>query len=454
MSLKNKKMSFVCNDCGSVANKWTGQCSDCGQWNTMTETVIQKSSKNQSKGYAGVKVSEVMTLSSITATKQQRISSGISELDRALGGGLVSGSVILIGGDPGIGKSTMLLQVMCYLSQNQNPLYITGEESLEQVKLRADRLNIKNLDLKVLVETNVESIITISEKVQPNFIVLDSIQTIYTDYIQSAAGSVSQVRESTAQIVKYAKQTGTTIFLVGHVTKEGALAGPRVLEHMVDTVLYFEGESDTKYRVIRAVKNRFGAVNELGIFAMTDRGLHEVSNPSAIFLSRNIKEAPGSVVLVTWEGTRPMLVEIQALVDDSHGSNPRRVTVGIEQSRLALILAVLNKTSGIVTYNQDIFVNVVGGVKITETGIDLAVLMAVISSLKNQPLPLDLVVFGEVGLSGEVRPVQSGQERLKEALKLGFKNAIVPIANAPKKSLDGINIMPVATVSDLLNLNF
>ncbi len=450
------KVSYTCTECGAMSPKWSGQCSDCEAWNSLTEVAMATTKSallNQNsrfKGYAGVEEIAVVGLASIPTSLEIRVSSGLTELDRVLGGGLVSGSAILIGGDPGIGKSTILLQTLSNLSQHCQALYITGEESLQQVKLRAERLGVAEMQLQLLAETQVERILEIAAKVKPQIMVVDSIQTIYTELLQSAPGSVGQVRESAAQLVRYAKQTGTALFLVGHVTKEGTLAGPRVLEHMVDTVLYFEGDPDSRFRVIRAVKNRFGAVNELGIFAMTDRGLKEVNNPSAIFLSRYNEPVAGSVVMVTWEGSRPMLIEVQALVDESHLANPRRVTVGLEQNRLALALAVLHRHCGVVTYNQDVFVNIVGGVRVTETAADLAMLLAVVSSLKNRALPHDLIVFGEVGLAGEIRPVQSGQERLKEAAKHGFKRAIVPFGNAPKSPIDGMEVLPIKRLSDAL----
>ncbi len=450
------KVAYSCTECGSVNPKWSGQCGDCESWNTLIEiiaTAPQKESISTNprfKGYAGVDETAVQELAAVSFENELRVSSGLSELDRVLGGGLVSGSVILIGGDPGIGKSTVLLQTLCHLSEQHRTLYVTGEESLQQVKLRAHRLGVQDNNLRLLTETHVERILTIAMQEKPEVMVVDSVQTLYTELLQSAPGSVGQVRESAAQLVRYAKQTGTALFLVGHVTKEGTLAGPRVLEHMVDTVLYFEGESDSRYRVIRAVKNRFGAVNELGIFAMTDRGLKGVNNPSAIFLSRYSEPISGSIVMVTWEGSRPMLVEVQALVDESHLANPRRVTVGLEQNRLALALAVLHRHGGIITYNQDVFVNIVGGVRVFETAADLPVLLAVLSSLKNKCLPDDLIAFGEVGLAGEIRPVQSGQERLKEAAKHGFKRAIVPHANAPKSTIDGMEVIGVTRLSEAL----
>jgi DNA repair protein RadA/Sms len=449
------KSVYACTACGAQSPKWAGQCADCGAWNTLTEEVVtsQSNSSRPSRfsSYGGADNHSSLTrLVDVQLEQQARIFTGLAELDRVLGGGLVSGSVVLMGGDPGIGKSTVLLQTLCHMSQQQVALYVTGEESLQQVTLRARRLGLPEDQLRLLAETQVERILSIAMQEKPQIIVIDSIQTVHTDLLQSAPGAVGQVRESAAQLVRFAKQTGTALFLVGHVTKEGTLAGPRVLEHMVDTVLYFEGDGDSRYRLIRAVKNRFGAVNELGIFAMTDRGLREVSNPSAIFLSRYETPVPGSVVMVTWEGSRPMLVEVQALVDASHLANPRRVAVGLEQNRLAMLLAILHRHGGVATYDQDVFVNVVGGVRLTETGADLAMVLAVISSLRGHPLPSDLVVFGEIGLAGEIRPVQSGQERLKEAVKHGIKRAIVPLANAPKNKLDGVEVHAVSRLSEAL----
>jgi DNA repair protein RadA/Sms len=402
------------------------------------------------KGLTGEINNTVKSLLDVSVTEHQRISCGLTELDRVLGGGLVPGSVVLMGGDPGIGKSTVLLQAISHLSQHMPVLYITGEESLQQVSSRAHRLGLARKEIRLLAQTHIETILDIIIKEQPKVIVIDSIQTVFTDTINSAPGSVSQVRESAAKLTHYAKQSDTTLFLVGHVTKEGALAGPRVLEHMVDTVLYFEGERDNRFRIVRAVKNRFGAVNELGIFAMSDKGLREVSNPCSIFLSRYEKPVSGSSILVTWEGTRPMLVEIQALVDSSHLGNPRRVSVGLDPNRLTMLLAILSRHGGIVTGDQDVFVNAVGGVRVLETGSDLSVLLSVLSSLKNQALPSDLVVFGEVGLAGEIRPVQGGQERLQEAAKHGFKRAIVPKANMKKTEFAGMQITPVQHLSEVL----
>lgn len=447
------KTIYACSKCGAQSPKWVGQCAECGAWNTLAEDVIpgaRASGANQLQGYAAATGAQVTLLADVELQADTRMPTAFSELDRVLGGGLVVGSVVLIGGDPGIGKSTLLLQSLTKLSGQHKALYVTGEESLQQVTLRAHRLDLPQQNLKLLAETSVERIIAIAAKEQPQVMVIDSIQTIFTEQLSSAPGSVSQVRESAAQLVRFAKQSGTALFLVGHVTKEGTLAGPRVLEHMVDTVLYFEGDRDSRFRIIRAIKNRFGAVNELGVFAMTDRGLKQVNNPSAIFLSRYEQAVPGSVVMVTWEGSRPMLVEVQALVDESYLANPRRVTVGLEQNRLSMLLAVLHRHGGVASYNQDVFVNVVGGVRVTETAADLALLMAVVSSLKNKVLSPDLIVFGEVGLAGEIRPVQSGQERLREAAKHGFKRAIIPKANSPKGKVAGMQVIGVTSLQDAL----
>ncbi|MCG7954493.1 MAG: DNA repair protein RadA, partial [Candidatus Thiodiazotropha endolucinida] len=403
-------------------------------------------------GYAGTGGQQVMPLTEVEIEHEARTTTDSAELDRVLGGGLVEGSVVLIGGDPGIGKSTLLIQTLARLSVNMRSLYVSGEESPRQISLRAKRLDLAVDKLKLLPETCVERIIAVAEQEKPQVMVLDSIQTMYTELLQSAPGSVSQVREATAQLVHYAKRTGTALFLVGHVTKEGSLAGPRVLEHMVDTVLYFEGESGSQFRLIRTIKNRFGAVNELGMFAMTDKGLKAVSNPSAIFLSRQAEQVPGSVILVTREGTRPLLVEVQALVDESPLANPRRITLGLEQNRLSMLLAVLHRHGGIGMFDQDVYVNVVGGVRITETASDLAVLMAALSSFRNRPLDQGLVVFGELGLTGEIRPVPNGPERLREAAKHGFKRAVVPKANAPKQPIEGLEVVPVETLAEVLEI--
>lgn len=448
------KLVYVCQSCGGKFLQWAGQCGDCGAWNSLSEEIPITAGNSRNARLAGYAAAagdtQVTALAAVELTQIERTPSGLAELDRVLGGGVVPGSVVLIGGDPGIGKSTLLLQTLCQLSSQQRVLYITGEESLQQVALRAHRLGLPHENLHLLAETQVERILAIAEREKPQILVIDSIQTMYTELLQSAPGAVGQVRESAAQLTRYAKQTGTAIFLVGHVTKEGALAGPRVLEHMVDTVLYFEGEADNRLRLIRAVKNRFGAVNELGVFAMTDKGLREVNNPSAIFLSRSQEATPGSIVTATWEGTRPMLVEVQALVDTSHLGNPRRVAVGLDNNRLAMLLAVLHRHGGIATYDQDVFVNVVGGVKLLETSADLPVLLAALSSLRNKSLPTDLVVFGEVGLAGEIRPVPSGQERLRDAAKHGFKRAIVPKANAPKSKIEGMEVIAVQHLAEAL----
>src|SRR3989338_7802921 len=445
---KAKRM-YGCTECGATFPKWAWQCGECGTWNTLTETLIEAHAVAPSgrSGWTGQQA-QLKTLAEVSVEEMPRFSTASGELDRVLGGGLVDGSVVLIGGDPGIGKSTILLQTLCNIATRFPALYVTGEESQQQVAMRARRLGLPEDKLKVMTETCIESIIATARVEKPKVMVIDSIQTIFTEQLQSAPGGVAQVRESAALLVRFAKQSGTAIFLVGHVTKEGALAGPRVLEHMVDTVLYFEGESDGRLRLLRAVKNRFGAINELGVFGMTDKGLKEVTNPSAIFLTRAQEEVPGSVVMATWEGTRPMLVE------PSHMANPRRVTLGLDQNRLAMLLAVLHRHGGIPTYDQDVFLNVVGGVKVLETASDLALMAAVISSLRNKPLPHDLLVFGEVGLSGEIRPVPSGQERLKEAAKHGFKRAIVPKGNAPKDPPPGLQVIAVTRLEQALDALF
>jgi len=449
------RIIYVCTECGAQASKWSGQCGDCGAWNTLQETVATPPAKAGMKpaGYAGAAAGEIRNLAEVDAAAEIRQSCGNGELDRVLGGGLVQGSVTLIGGDPGIGKSTLLLQVQAVLAERDRTLYVSGEESPQQISLRAQRLQLSRDRLRLLPEINVERILATAEIEQPRVMVIDSIQTVYTERLQSAPGSVAQVRESAAQLVRFAKATGTALFLVGHVTKEGAIAGPRVLEHMVDTVLYFEGDPSGRLRVLRAVKNRYGPVNELGVFAMTEDGLKEVSNPSAIFLSRHDAPVAGSVIMVTREGTRPLLVEIQALVDECHGGHPRRVTLGLEQNRLAMLLAVLHRHGGVAMYDQDVYVNAVGGVRINETAADLAVLLAALSSFRDRPLPADLVVFGEVGLAGEIRPVPNGEERLREAAKHGFKQAIVPRANAPRrggKRIEGLEVRGVTRLSEVM----
>jgi DNA repair protein RadA/Sms len=447
---RRPRTAYVCNACGARQPKWSGQCPDCGAWNAIEESSVQAPVEHG--GYAGnLSGAEVQSLAEVSPELQLRRPTGLPELDRVLGGGLVRGSVVLIGGNPGIGKSTLLLQACAALAERDPVLYVTGEESPQQVSLRARRLSLSAGRIRLLAETCVEQILHRAAEERPRMLIIDSIQTLFTGALPSAPGSVSQLRESAAQLVRYAKLTDTSVFLVGHVTKEGALAGPRVLEHMVDTVLYFEGEAGSPHRLVRAVKNRFGAVNELGVFAMTDRGLREVRNPSAIFLSRHEQAVPGSVVLVTREGTRPMLVEVQALVDQSPLANPRRLAVGLEQNRLAMLLAVLHRHGGIPMFDQDVFVNVVGGVRVTETAADLAVLLAVLSSFRDGPLPADLAVFGEIGLSGEIRPVPNGPDRLREAVKHGLRRAIVPKANVPKEGVAGLSIRPALSLREALD---
>ncbi len=446
------KVAYVCGECGSDYAKWQGQCSDCGAWNSLSEVRLgsAKSQNRRLEGYAGATESKVQKLKDISLEDLPRISSGTAEFDRVLGGGLVPGSVVLIGGNPGAGKSTLLLQTLCQLAKTMPALYVTGEESLQQVAMRAARLNLPTDQLNLLSETNVESIVHIASQHQPKILVVDSIQVVHLADIQSAPGSVSQVRECAAFLTRFAKTSGTVLILVGHVTKDGSLAGPKVLEHMIDCSTLLDGDQDSRFRTLRSHKNRFGAVNELGVFAMTEQGLKEVSNPSAIFLQRAEDIAAGSVVMVVWEGTRPLLVEIQALVDDSHFGSPRRVAVGLEQNRLAMLLAVLHRHGGLHLGDQDVFVNVVGGVKVAETSSDLALLLAVVSSFRDQPLSDGLVAFGEVGLSGEIRPVPNGQERVKEARKHGFKRAIVPVANCPKNGVEGMEIVPVKRLADAI----
>lgn len=448
------KSAFVCNDCGAEFSKWQGQCTECNAWNTLSEVRLGPTPANRSakfQGYAGVAgANPVQTLSEISLQDLPRFTSGAGELDRVLGGGFVPGSVVLIGGSPGAGKSTLLLQTLCNLSRTMPALYITGEESLQQVAMRAQRLGLPTDKLQMLSETSVETICSIAQQVAPKIMVIDSIQVMHMEDITSAPGSVSQVRESAAYLTRFAKQTGTVLILVGHVTKDGSLAGPKVLEHMIDCSILLEGDNDSRFRTLRGHKNRFGAVNELGVFAMTEQGMREVSNPSAIFLQRAEEISSGSVVMVMWEGTRPLLIEIQALVDDSHLGNPRRVAVGMDQNRLSMLLAVLHRHGGIMVGDQDVFVNVVGGVRVMETSADLAVLLAIVSSFRDRPLPEDLMVFGEVGLSGEIRPVPGGQERLREAAKHGFKKAIVPFANAPREKSSGIEVVAVKNLQEAL----
>ena len=439
------KTHYSCTECGATAPKWQGQCPGCGVWNTLVEAVTEKAAASQSRFAALGGSAKLQTLSEIEAREADRLPTGISEFDRALGGGLVEGGVVLLGGDPGIGKSTLLLQALAGLSAAHFVLYVSGEESAQQIALRAKRLALNTRTLKLLAEINLEKILATLFAEKPKVAVIDSIQTLWSDQLSSAPGSVAQVRECAAQLTRLAKQSGITILLVGHVTKEGALAGPRVLEHIVDTVLYFEGETHSSFRLIRAVKNRYGAVNEIGVFAMTDKGLKGINNPSAIFLSQHGQDVAGSCVLVTQEGTRPLLLEIQALVDPAHG-NPRRLTVGLDAQRLAMLLAVLHRHAGVACFDQDVFVNAVGGVKINEPAADLAVLLAILSSLRNKALPGKLIVFGEVGLAGEIRPAPRGQERLKEAAKLGFTHALIPEANKPKHPIAGLDVVAVSRV--------
>ena len=451
---KAPKTAYVCNDCGAEFSRWQGQCSACKAWNTISEVRLisaSNSAKNDRfSGYAGETRTKIQTLSEISLQETPRFTSGFKELDRVLGGGIVPGSAILIGGHPGAGKSTLLLQVMCGLAKNMTALYVTGEESLQQVAMRANRLNLPTDKLNMLSETSVEQICNLADQLKPQIIVVDSIQVMHLSDIQSSPGSVAQVRECASFLTRYAKTRQVAIIMVGHVTKDGTLAGPKVLEHAIDCSLLLEGEADSRFRTLRSHKNRFGAVNELGVFGMTEQGLREVKNPSAIFLSRGDEQTPGSSVMVLWEGTRPLLVEIQALVDHSMLANPRRVAVGLEQNRLALLLAVLHRHGGLQMSDQDVFVNVVGGVKVGETGADLALLLALISSFRNRPLPQDLVVFGEVGLAGEIRPVTSGHERISEAAKHGFKRAIVPFANKPKSAVENMEVFTVKKLSDAL----
>jgi DNA repair protein RadA/Sms len=450
MSQRKARSIYVCNACGTRQSKWAGQCPDCGAWNSLTETT-ESTPPRPRAGYTGTaEAGRVERLDEISAEDRIRIPSGIGELDRVLGGGLVTGSVVLLGGDPGIGKSTLLLQAGAALARHLPVLYVSGEESPQQIGLRAHRLGLAGSGIRLLAETNVETILASAALERPRVMVIDSIQTLFTETLQSAPGSVSQVREAAARLVHFAKQQDTVVFLVGHVTKDGTLAGPRVLEHMVDTVLYFEGEPGGAFRLVRSIKNRFGAVHELGVFAMGDRGLREVKNPSAIFLSRHDQPVPGSLIMVTREGTRPLLVEVQALVDESPLANPRRVALGLDANRLAMLLAVLHRHGGVALFNQDVFVNVVGGVRITETAADLPLVMAVLSSYRDRALPLDLAVFGEIGLSGEVRPVPNGPDRLREAAKHGIRRMIVPVGNVPKEGIEGLEVAQVRTLTEAL----
>ena len=448
LTVARAKTQFVCSECGGASPKWQGQCPHCNAWNTLAEARVEAPVEHR---YAAlVSLTSVQSLGEVQAREMPRIASGIDEFDRVLGGGFVEGGVVLIGGDPGIGKSTLLLQSLAALSGKARVLYVSGEESAPQIALRARRLGVDAAQVRLLSEISLERIVASIGIEKPTVVVIDSIQTLYSEQLQSAPGSVAQVRECAAHLTRLAKQSGITLIMIGHVTKEGALAGPRVLEHMVDTVLYFEGDSHSSFRLVRAFKNRFGAVNELGVFAMTDRGLKGVANPSALFLSKHDVQVAGSCVMATQEGTRPLLVEIQALVDAAHVPNPRRLSVGLDQQRLAMLLAVLHRHAGIAASDQDVFVNAVGGVRIGEPAADLAVLLAVVSSMRDKPLPRGLIAFGEVGLAGEIRPAPRGQERLREAAKLGFSMALIPRANAPKQAIEGLEVIAVDRVEHAL----
>ena len=453
--MARSKVAFVCSECGAEFPRWQGQCSECNEWNTISEVRMSTPSArggSRLSGYAGELSGKVQTLAEVALSEIPRFSSGFRELDRVLGGGIVPGSAILIGGHPGAGKSTLLLQTMCQLAARMPTLYVTGEESLQQVAMRASRLNLPNDKLRIVSETSVEQICLLAQQEKPAIMVIDSIQVMHVADISSAPGSVSQVREGAALLTRFAKQHQVAIFMVGHVTKDGTLAGPKVLEHCVDCSVLLEGDGDSRYRTLRCQKNRFGAVNELGVFAMTAHGMKEVSNPSAIFLNRGEAESPGSVVMAIWEGTRPLLVELQALVDYSQLSNPRRLAVGTEHNRLALLLAVLHRHGGVQMSDQDVFINVVGGVKVEETSADLPLILAMVSSFRDKPVAQDLISFGEVGLSGEIRPVPSGQERLQEAVKHGFRRAIIPKGNMPKQAIPGMEVLGVSTLAEALEL--
>ena len=453
--MARSKVAFVCSECGAEFPRWQGQCSECNEWNTISEVRMSTTPARggaRLSGYAGELSGKVQTLADVALTEIPRFSSGFRELDRVLGGGIVPGSAILIGGHPGAGKSTLLLQTMCQLAARMPTLYVTGEESLQQVAMRAGRLNLPNDKLRIVSETSVEQICLLAQQEKPAIMVIDSIQVMHVADVSSAPGSVSQVREGAAQLTRFAKQHQVAIFMVGHVTKDGTLAGPKVLEHCVDCSVLLEGDGDSRYRTLRCQKNRFGAVNELGVFAMTAHGMKEVSNPSAIFLNRGESESPGSVVMAIWEGTRPLLVELQALVDYSQLANPRRLAVGTEHNRLALLLAVLHRHGGVQMSDQDVFINVVGGVKVEETSADLPLILAMVSSFRDKPVAQDLISFGEVGLSGEIRPVPSGQERLQEAVKHGFRRAIIPRGNLPKQGIPGMAVLGVSTLAEALEL--
>ncbi len=443
------KTQYICQSCGTAYPKWMGQCLDCNAWNTLVEERVESLKSKSTQHYAGFESFEVVSLKEVAVREYTRVPLGMGELDRVVGGGLVPGSVTLIGGDPGIGKSSLLLQVLANLSLHYPVLYVSGEESLDQIALRAKRMDLETNQFHFLAQTSVHGIIESVKKFKPKMLVIDSIQTMQVEELSGAPGGVTQVREAAALLTKMAKTLNVSVFLVGHVTKSGEVAGPRVLEHIVDTVIYLEGQQDGRFRLLRALKNRFGPVNELGVFAMTDRGLKEVKNPSAIFLSRG-DALPGSAVVNIWEGTRPLLLEVQALVDDNHFGAPKRLAIGYDLNRLNMLLAILHKHGGMQIGMQDVFVNVVGGVKISETSADLGILLALISSFKNKILPQDLVVFGEVGLSGEIRPVPYGPERLQEALKHGFKKALIPKANEKNLIPKGLQVHAVRNIQDVL----
>lgn len=446
------KTQFICQSCGATFPKWQGKCSDCGEWNSLVEEVLPNKSVNKktSANYAGVFDAKIQKLSEVKIIEETINPTGISEFDRVLGGGLVLGSVVLIGGEPGIGKSTLLLQTIHQIAKKIPCLYVSGEESPSQISLRAKRLNLDSESILLFSETQIEIILAATEKLKPQVLVIDSIQTLFSENLNSAAGAIGQLRECTAQLVRYAKTTGTTIFLIGHITKDGSIAGPKVLEHMVDTVLYFESEAGSRYRMLRAIKNRFGAVNELGMFAMLEDGLKEVKNPSAIFLARPDKSQSGSAIFPAWEGSRVILLEIQSLVDTNNGNYARRVVQGFDANRLNMLLAVLNRHGNISMHDLDVFVNVVGGLKISETASDLAVIAAAISSLKNKAIPPDVAIFGEIGLAGELRPAPNGEARIKTAQMHGFKKIILPLSNKPRKE-ENIKCYPVATLSEALD---
>ncbi|EPE37782.1 DNA repair protein [Candidatus Photodesmus katoptron] len=450
--MKKIKLSYICSDCGTNFPRWHGHCNICGMWNTISEIKLAKPSNHSKQKSSSKTENKIQILSDINLHKLPRLKSGFKELDRVLGGGIVPGATILIGGNPGTGKSTLLLQMISMLSEKTTALYVTGEESLQQIAMRASRLKLHKKHLKMLSETNITKICEIAKKEQLQVMIIDSIQVMRITELQSSPGSITQVRESAMALTHYAKQNNVTVFIVGHVTKDGTLAGPKILEHIVDCSILLDSSADSRFRMLRSKKNRFGAINELGVFSMTSYGLQEVHNPSAIFLSKEKEDIPGSSIMVLWEGTRPLLIEVQALVNRAQANNPRRISVGLEQNRLSLLLTILHKHADLEIINQDVFVNVVGGVKITETSADLAILIALLSSFKNKSLPKDTIIFGEVGLAGEIRPVPSGQERLKEASKHGFKKAIIPSANVQKNTTYSLKTYSVKKLSEAIKI--